>query len=150
MILSTHSLLLKYTMRLYSLSGKLINKNVSKYKIDWDKKSRSIPQWKTKKFFQPYWNSMIVYEEFPCFGSLLKLDLYNATLKIGVEIHGPQHYQYHFYHGGSRLNYAKGMINDAKKEEWCRKNGIILIELKDSEVDKLTPDFLKEQFNLIV
>jgi len=138
-------------MRLFNINEKLINKNVSKYLIDWDKKSRSLPQWKTKQFLKPYWGGHICYEEFPVFGSLLKLDIYNATIKVGIEIQGPQHYVFNkHFHGNSPSNYLKQIKNDARKEQWCRLNNIRLIELRDLEVGQLSPEFLKTNFDLIL
>jgi hypothetical protein len=137
-------------MRLFNINGKLVNKNVSKYIIDWDKKSRSLPQWKMKQFLKPYWDRMIVYEEFPVFSSLLKVDIFNATLKIAIEINGEQHYGYHYFHNKSPSNYLKSIKNDVKKEQWLLKNDIKLIEIKDSEVNMLSKSFLSERFNLIL
>ena len=68
-------------MRLLNTNGRLVNKNVKKYLINWDKPSRSNLQFKFKKFFQTYWKNHIVYEEFPVYGTMLKVDLLNATKK---------------------------------------------------------------------
>lgn len=137
-------------MRLFNVNGKLVNKNVSKYRIDWDKKSRSIPQWECKQFFKQYWATHQTYEEFPCFGSLLKVDILNLTLKIAIEINGPQHYEIHHFHNKSPLNYLKGIKNDVKKEHWCKINDIKLIEIKDSEVWMLSRKFLNDNFGLVI
>ena len=135
-------------MRLYNIYGKLVNKNVNKYLIDWDKKSRSKPQWETKQFFKPYWRRMIVFEEFPCFGSLLKVDIFNATLRIAIEINGPQHYAFHHFHGKSPAAYLRGIKNDTKKEAWFKLNNIKFIEIKDSEIHLLTKEFMSRMFDL--
>ena len=68
-------------MRLYNIKGRLVSKNVRKYLIDWDKKSRSKVQFKVKKILEPYWKNYVVYEEFPVYGTLLKVDILNATKK---------------------------------------------------------------------
>ena len=62
-------------MRLYNVNGNLQKKNVSKYLMDWDKKSRSKIQFKVKKFLEPFWKGHIVFEEFPVYGSKLKVDI---------------------------------------------------------------------------
>ena len=134
-------------MRLYNVYGKLVNKNVSRYTIDWDKKSRSIPQWKMKQFLKPRWGAHICFEEFPVYGSLLKVDIFNATLKIAIEINGPQHYQFHHFHNKSPANYLKGIKNDVKKEKWLSTNGIKLIEIKDSEIELLSREFFTERMS---
>ena len=78
-------------MRLFNINGREQKKNVSKYVIDWNKKSRSKVQFAVKKFLEPFWNSQIVYEEFPVYGSRMKVDILNATKKIAIEVQGGQH-----------------------------------------------------------
>ena len=61
-------------MRLYNVRGRLESKNVNKYLIDWDEKCRSKIQKKVKDFFRDHWENHVVYEEFPVFGSRLKVN----------------------------------------------------------------------------
>ena len=138
-------------MRLYNLKGKLVGKNVTKYRIDWDKPCRSKLQFKVKQFLRKYWKNQIMYEEFPVFGSRLKLDFYNATRKIAIEVQGKQHSSYNkFFHKNSRVNYLNSMMRDLKKEKWADKNDILLIEIEEDEVDDLTKRFFKKNFNVIL
>ena len=86
-------------MRLLSLSGKLVSKNVSKYRVDWNKKSRSNIQFEVKQFLSLHWENHIVYEEFPVYGSRMKVDFLNATRKIAIEVNGAQHTSFNkFFH----------------------------------------------------
>jgi hypothetical protein len=78
-------------MRLYNINGKLQSRNVSKYLIKWEGKSRSLIQKEVKKFLKTYWENQVVYEEFPVYGTRMKVDILNATKKIAVEVNGPQH-----------------------------------------------------------
>lgn len=136
-------------MKLYNVYGKIVSKNVSQYLIDWDAASRSKVQFNTKQFLKPYWKNHIVYEEFPVFGSRLKVDIVNATLKIAVEVHGEQHSSFNkFFHNGSRLNYLKSIKRDVAKEQWLTLNKFYLIEIYEHEVKDLTVKFFKEKFNL--
>jgi hypothetical protein len=138
-------------MRLFDVNGRLVNKNVSKYLIDWDGKCRSIIQFKVKQFLKPYWQAGIVYEEFPAFGSLLKVDLLNLSLKIAVEVQGCQHNSYNaFFCNGNPANYLKGIKNDLKKAQWLEKNGIKLIEIMEEEVPHLSREFFKEKFDILL
>ncbi len=41
-------------MKLFNIYGKIVNKNVSEYLIDWDASSRSKIQFKTKQFLKNY------------------------------------------------------------------------------------------------
>ena len=136
-------------MRLFDINGRLVNRNVSNYIINWDKKSRSNVQFLTKQFLRPFWQSQIVYEEFPCFGTLLKVDILNATLKIAVEVHGKQHESFNsFFHNGNPANYLKGIKNDFKKIKWLEKNNFKLIEIMEDEVPKLDKEFFLNKFDL--
>lgn len=136
-------------MKLYNVYGKLVNKNVSSCLIDWDGKSRSKVQFNTKQFLKNYWKNHIVYEEFPVFGSRLKVDIVNATLRIAVEVHGKQHSAFNkFFHNDSRLNYLKSIKRDVAKEKWLSANNFQLIEIYEDEVKDLSQTFFKEKFNL--
>lgn len=138
-------------MKLYNIYGKAVSKNVSGYLIDWDKPSRSKIQFKTKQFLKQYWKNHIVYEEFPVYGSLLKVDFINVTRKIAVEVHGPQHSSFNkFFHGESRLNYLKSIKRDVAKENWLTLNKFILVEVYHDQVDELNEKFFKEKYNIIL
>ena len=138
-------------MKLYNIYGKVVSKNVSKYIIDWDSNSRSKIQFKTKQFLKKYWKNHIVYEEFPVCSSRLKVDILNATRKIAVEVHGPQHSAFNkFFHNDSRLNYLKSIKRDVAKEKWLTLNEFILVEVYTDEVDLLSEQFFLEKFNIIL
>jgi len=138
-------------MKLYNIYGKVVSKNVSDYLIEWEGKSRSKIQYKVKQFLKQYWKNHIVYEEFPVFGSKLKVDILNATRKIAVEVHGPQHSSFNkFFHGESRLNYLKSIKRDVAKEKWLVLNQFTLIEIYHDEVDKISDKTIKERYNIIL
>ena len=69
-------------MKLYDINGRPRSRIVSKYLIDWDKKSKSQLQFKVKQFLRSYWKNHIVYEEFPVYGTRMKVDFVNATKKM--------------------------------------------------------------------
>lgn len=136
-------------MRLLNVYGRLVNKNVNKYRIDWSKKSRSKLQTSVKNFLQPFWKNMIVYEEFPVYGSRMKVDFINASLKIAVEVNGSQHGSFNkFFHNNSRSNYLSSIRRDYEKYEWLIKNNFKVIEIEDHEVPILTKDFILEKFKI--
>jgi len=136
-------------VKLLNLHGKVVSKNVSSYLINWDGKSRSKVQFNTKQFLKKYWKNHIVYEEFPVFGSRLKVDIVNATLKIAVEVHGNQHSAFNkFFHNGSRLNYLKSIKRDVAKEKWLSMNEFQIVEIYEEEVKDLSEKFFKEKFNI--
>jgi hypothetical protein len=137
-------------MKLLNIYGKIVSKNVTRYRIEWDKPSKSKPQAIVKKFLKPYWFPYIVYEEFPVYGTLLKVDILNASLKIAVEVHGPQHGEYHFFHNNSPNAYLNSIKRDYQKSEWLSTNGFKVVEIKSDEVDTLSKDFFREKFNIIL
>ena len=136
-------------MRLYSTSGRLVNKNVNKYLIDWEKKSRSKIQFKVKQFLKEYWENHIVYEEFPVYGTRMKVDFLNATKKIAIEVNGKQHSSFSkFFHGNSRQKYLQSIKRDHKKFEWLQSNDFEVIEVEQDEVPLLSYEFIKEKFKI--
>lgn len=135
-------------MKMLNLRGKLVSKNVSKYLINWDSKSRSKFQEEVKKFLKPYWSYCIVFEEFPVYGSLLKVDILNATKKIAVEVNGEQHYSYNNFFHGSIEKYADSLDRDTIKLEWLEKNGYQLVEIRICDLKLLSKDYFKSKFNI--
>mgnify|MGYP006979372245 CR=1 FL=1 len=92
-------------LSLYSITGRLMSKNVSKYMINWDEGSRSKLQYRVKQFLKPFWCYQMVFEEFPVYGTRMEVDILNATKKIAIEVNGPQHKKYNeFFHANSRAN----------------------------------------------
>jgi uncharacterized protein YfaS (alpha-2-macroglobulin family) len=133
-------------MRLYNIYGKRQSKNVTKYLIDWNKKSRSKIQFQVKSFLKPYWQNCIVYEEFPVFGSRMSVDILNATKKIAIEVQGKQHSSFNkFFHNNSRSKYLEGIKRDYQKSVWLANNNFILIEIEEEEVPHLSYDFFKDK-----
>ena len=138
-------------MRLLNINGRLQKKSVSKYLINWNKKSRSKVQFKTKKLLEPFWKGHIVYEEFPVYGSRMTVDILNATKKLAVEVQGKQHGEFNkFFHSNSRLKYLEGIKRDIKKAEWLENNGFILLEIEEDEVDSLSLEFFLEKFGMSI
>ncbi len=136
-------------MRLYNIYGRLENKNVNKYLVKWDEPSRSKIQFSVKQFLKKHWLSCVVYEEFPVYGSRMKVDILNATKKIAIEVNGAQHSNFNkFFHANSRINYLNSIKRDFKKLEWLEQNGYNLIEINHDEVDLLTKDFFKKKFKV--
>ena len=138
-------------MRLLNINGKLVNKNVRNSLIDWQGKSRSKLQFKFKQFFYPYWKNHIVYEEFPVYGSMLKVDLLNATKKIAVEIQGNQHESFNkFFHDNSRLKYLQSIKRDVKKVKWLEMNEFKFLELYEDDLKSLSPQYIEEKCGILI
>jgi len=138
-------------MRLLNINGKLVNKNVRNYLVDWQGKSRSKLQFKFKDFFYPYWKNHIVYEEFPVYGTMLKIDLLNATKKIAIEIQGDQHESFNkFFHDNSRLKYLQSIKRDVKKVKWLEMNEFKFLELYEDDLKSLSPQYIEEKCGILI
>lgn len=137
-------------MRLLNINGRLVYKSVSKYRIVWDGKSRSQPQFLAKQFLKTYWSTQVVYEEFPVYGTLMRVDILNATKNIAIEINGAQHSQFSKHFHGSRTNYFNSIQRDMLKRGWLEKNGFNIIEIEDHEVAALSLEFFVKKFNISI
>ena len=128
-------------MRLYNINGRLVSKNVVKYRIDWEKSCRSKIQFEVKNFFKDYWENHICYEEFPVFGTRLKVDLINFTRKIAVEVQGDQH-------GGSRDKYLASIKRDMKKINWLEMNEFKVLEIETKDIKSLSRSYIFDTFGV--
>jgi len=136
-------------MKLFNVRGKLIYKNVNSKRINWNSKSRSKAQFRTKKFLKQFWENHIVYEEFPVYGSRMSIDFLNATRRIAVEVQGSQHFKFNkFFYNNSRSKYLEAMKRDVEKQEWIEKNKFYFLEIKTDEVDLLSLKYIKNKFNI--
>ena len=134
-------------MRLYNIYGRLVAKNVQKYRINWNKKCKSKIQFKIKKMLEPYWKNNIVYEEFPVYGTKMKVDILNATKKVAVEVQGRQHTEFNkFFHNNSRAEYLQSIKRDHEKALWLQKNDFKLIEITEEEINTHSEEFLLKYF----
>jgi hypothetical protein len=139
----------RHLMKFKNLKGKEVNLNISKYLIDWDKKERSIIQFKVKKFLQPYWKYHVVLSELRIVSTRMTFDLFNVTLGIAVETQGKQHGEYNsFFHKGARANYLSQIKRDNDKINFCQINGFRMIEIQEDDVKHLSREMLKEVYDL--
>jgi hypothetical protein len=128
-------------MKFKKLNGQFTYKNIQKNRIKWDDKSLSKFQRKVKLFFKQFWYYDVCYEEMPLAGTRLRLDMFNASEHIGVEIHGSQHGKFNpFFHNNDRGKFLDQIHRDLKKLEWCEINGFKLIEIFDNEETLLDKD----------
>jgi len=135
-------------MRLYNTNGKLVYKNVNSKLIDWDGKSRSKIQFRTKQFLKKFWLRHICYEEFPVYGTRMSVDILNATKKIAVEVQGQQHEKYNRFFHKNRLNYFYSIQRDYNKRKWLEKNSYSLIEINHDEIEELSEGFFYDKFGI--
>lgn len=117
-------------------------KTPKKYLIQWSGQSRSKLQFSVKKFIEPYWNTDIVFEEFPIAGTRMSFDFYNSNKNIAIEVQGGQHLKYTpFFHGKSKSTFLHQIRRDNDKQKFCELNKINLVEIYPD--DDLSVDLFK-------
>jgi hypothetical protein len=60
-------------------------------------------------------------------------DFYINTVKLVVEVHGQQHYNFNTLFHTSAQDFLNQRKRDSKKREWCEYNNITYIELPYNE-----------------
>ena len=136
-------------MKLYNTYGRLVSKNVQKYRIKWEGKCRSHIQFEVKQFFKPYWINHICYEEFPVYGTRMKVDMINMTKRIAVEVQGAQHESFNkFFHSNSRTKYLESIKRDYEKRVWLENNNFKVLEIKEEDLASLSRGYILEKFEV--
>ena len=138
-------------MKLYDITGRLVNRNVGRYKIDWDAACRSKFQFEVKQFFKSFWFGQICYEEFPVYGTRMKVDLINMTKRIAVEVQGAQHDEFNkFFHNNSRATYLRSITRDSDKRKWLENNDFKVLEILPKDLPELSRKYIKEKFSVSI
>ena len=138
-------------MKLYNIKGKLVNKSVTKYRINWDASCRSNFQYEVKQFFKKFWYGQICYEEFPVYGTRMKVDLINMTKRIAVEVQGAQHESFNkFFHNNSRANYLKSITRDHDKIVWLENNNFKILEIFETDLASLSKKYIFDKFEVSI
>lgn len=132
-----------------SLKGKKVNVNVGEYLIDWNK-AVSKPQKHVKDFLFPYWKSHVCLEEFRICGSLLRIDLLNLTRKIAIEVSPSSTHSFSKFFHKNRFNFSKAIDREFEKEAWCKQSGFTLVEIFDEDMDKLSPEWFMQKYQVVL
>lgn len=74
----------------------------------------------------------------------LFLDFFIPNLKIGVEVHGQQHFKYIPFFHKSKAGFMKARARDRDKSEWCDINDITLVVLRFDS----SPEHWRKQLEL--
>jgi hypothetical protein len=121
---------------------------VSKSSIEWDRQV-SKPQLLVKNFLFPFWKRDNVIEEFLIPGTRLRIDLFNLTKLIAIEVNpDAYHVNYNNFLHKSRTNFLEKIKADEKKRLWCEKNNIELAELYDEDIENLSTELFTTKYNI--
>jgi hypothetical protein len=126
----------------------LVSVNLGQYSVDWGRKV-SVPQLKVKQFLKFFWENDAVYEEVRIPGSLLRLDLFNATRKLIVEVSPDAvHSTFNKYFHKNRFELLKKIKADMAKRKWAEHNELTLVELTDSDIKNLSVETFVTKFGV--
>lgn len=129
----------------------LDNKEYSWYLVGYsplqsDERPRSELHVRVRALLKDIFSSQTIVEEVPLPGSgktALYADFYLPQLKLMVECHGRQHYEFVSHFHGDYGGFINSKKRDNNKIEWCQKNKISLAILSY----KGTEDEWRSQIN---
>ena len=91
----------------------------------------------------------ICYEEFPVYGTRMKVDMINMTKRIAVEVQGAQHESFNkFFHGNSRAKYLASIKRDYEKRIWLENNNFKVLEIREEDLASLSRGYILEKFEV--
>ena len=130
-------------MKAIGFNGRERNWNLSKYDVYGDDtRKRSKYHLRARKVLKEIYHSYRILEEvklpgstLPYRKSVLYLDFFIPVVRIGVEVHGQQHYEFTPFFHKNIADYLLSMNRDDDKADWCELNDIKLIVLKFSDSD---------------
>lgn len=122
-------------MKVVGLNGKEYNLDLKKYSTPRDKCSYAHKL--ARGLLQEMFSGYSIYEEVklpgsrdPSKKSVLYLDFLIPTCKIGIEVHGKQHFQFTPFFHKTKIGFLQAKARDRAKAEWCEVNNLILVELQ--------------------
>jgi hypothetical protein len=134
-------------------SNKTVDINISKYLIRAQKlKNASKPEQTVWDFLYPYWKNQVVLCQFMIPGSRMRLDLFNVTKGVCIEI-SPEatHGKFNkFFHGTPQTGYLASIKRDMDKLQWIEDNGFKYVELDDECINNLSKKMFEEKFGIIL
>jgi hypothetical protein len=122
--------------------------SLKKYRIDWDKESKSKFQFNIKQFFKQYWKYDNCVEEFPVLGTKLNCDLINFDKMLAVEADGNFHNTFSKFHHKTRIGFLNSLKRDQKKDEWLQNNGFFIIRINENDIKNLSLEWVQNTFNI--
>lgn len=130
-------------MKAIGFNGREYVWNLSKYDVyDNDTKKRSKHHLRARKLLKEIYHSYRILEEVKLPGStaphkrsVLYLDFFIPNLRLGIEVHGQQHYEYNPFFYKTKAAFLKAQTRDEDKLKWCELNDIELIVLRHSDND---------------
>jgi very-short-patch-repair endonuclease len=124
-------------MKFFDLDGKIISKDIKKYKFDRRKKYASKGQKLLGEALLELFPNIVVYTEVPCFGTKMRMDFFIPELNLCCEFDGEQHYEYNPFFHESKKHFLEQQKRDFLKEEWMQINSIRFVRINKDNFDEL-------------
>lgn len=122
-------------MKVIGLNGREYNLDLKKYSTQRDKCSFSHKM--ARELLHEMFSGYSIYEEVklpgsrdPSKKSVLYLDFLIPSCKIGIEVHGEQHFSFTPFFHKTKLEFLCSKARDRAKAEWCEVNHLSLVELR--------------------
>lgn len=128
-------------MKVVGLNGREYNLDLKKYS---NPRSRcSMYHRIARDLLSEIFSGYNIYEEVklpgsrdPSKKSVLYLDFLIPNSKIGIEVHGEQHFKFVPFFHKTKLEFLQAQARDRAKAQWCELNGMKLVELRwDDSID---------------
>ena len=131
-------------MKVTGLNGREYVWSLGKYSVAAnDKRKKSKYHMRARALLKEIFHSYRILEEVKLPGStpshrkgVLFLDFLIPQIKLAVEVHGQQHYEFCPFFHKTKADFVLAKAKDEDKIEWCELNSIDLITLKYSETDE--------------
>jgi len=108
-----------------------------------DTRKRSKFHLRARELLKEIFHSYRILEEVKLPGStpshrkgVLFLDFLIPQIKLAVEVHGQQHYEFCPFFHKSKADFVLAKAKDEDKIEWCELNKVDLVVLKYSDTDE--------------
>jgi very-short-patch-repair endonuclease len=130
-------------LKVVGINGKEYVWNLTGYDVfNDDKRKRSKFHVRARILLKELFNSYRILEEVKLPGStelhrksVLYLDFYIPSIKLAIEVHGQQHYEFCPFFHRSKADFLKAKARDEDKITWCELNDIRIVTLKYTEGD---------------
>ncbi len=131
-------------MKVIGINGREYVWNLNGYNVPAnDTRKRSKYHMRARNLLREMFHSYRILEEVKLPGStashrkgVLFLDFLIPQIKLGIEVHGQQHYEYTPFFHKNKADFAIAKAKDEDKIEWCELNKVDLIVLKYSDTDE--------------